>query len=117
MRDFMFEDNLKKLRKVNNITQAELAQQMNVSLTTVSNWETGFSKPDVEQLKRLAEIFNVSTDYLLGINYNKQWKDVLVKAGILNSNDEISYDELKNTIYLYKEYKEAIKKSTNNSTN
>ena len=113
----MFEDNLKKLRKANNITQTELAQQMEVSLTTVSNWETGYSKPDVEQLKKISEFFNVSTDFLLGIEINEQWKPSLIKAGILNEKDEISYEELKNAINLYKEYKKAIKKSTNDSTN
>lgn len=113
----MFEENLKKLRKINNISQADLAKKMGVSLTTISNWETGYSKPDVEQLKKIAKFFNISTDFLLGINVNEQWKLSLIKIGILNEQDEISYEELKNAINLYKEYKKAIKKSTNDSTN
>lgn len=113
----MFEENLKKLRKINNISQADLARKMNVSLTTISNWETGYSKPDVEQLKKIAEIFNISTDSLLGVNFNEQWEETLIKSGILNKRGELSYEELKNAINLYKEYKKAIKKSTNDSTN
>ena len=57
---------LAKLRKDKVMKQAELAQIMGVSQATISNWESGVHEPDSEQLMRLAGIFAVSTDFLLG---------------------------------------------------
>lgn len=59
-----------KLRKENNISQEELGFKINVSRQTISKWENNETSPDLNNLKSLAKIFNVSTDYL--INGNKQ---------------------------------------------
>lgn len=48
------------LRKVNKITQKELAQKLNVSDKVISRWETGVSLPDVEMIKKLAAVFSVT---------------------------------------------------------
>lgn len=48
------------LRKENKITQKELAQKLNVSDKVVSRWETGVFLPDVEMVKKLATVFNVT---------------------------------------------------------
>ena len=53
------------LRKINNITQMELADLMGVSYQAVSNWERGNSMPDISKLPELAKIFNTSVDNLL----------------------------------------------------
>lgn len=52
-------------RKINNITQMELADLMGVSYQAVSNWERGNSMPDIAKLPDLAKILNVSIDELL----------------------------------------------------
>lgn len=52
-------------RKINNITQVELADSMGVSYQAVSNWERGNSMPDISKLADLAKILNVSIDELL----------------------------------------------------
>ncbi len=52
-------------RKINNITQVELADLMGVSYQAVSNWERGNSMPDISKLADLAKILNVSIDELL----------------------------------------------------
>lgn len=57
---------LKQLRKNKNITQSELGKIINVGKSTISQYESGISNPDYETLKKLADFFNVSTDYLLG---------------------------------------------------
>lgn len=54
------------LRKNKDITQEELGRQIGVGKTTISNYETGYSSPDSDTLTKLADIFGVSTDYLLG---------------------------------------------------
>lgn len=47
-------------------SQEELAKIINVHQTAVSQWEQGRTTPDIETIKKLASLFNVSVDYLLG---------------------------------------------------
>ena len=56
---------LYKLRKENKLTQRFVAYQLDVSDKAVSKWETGKSKPDLEKLKLLSTLYNVSLDELL----------------------------------------------------
>ncbi len=63
----MFRDNLLQLRKINHMSQEALAEKINVSRQTLSKWETGESLPDIENSKRIAEIFGVTLDDL--VNY------------------------------------------------
>ncbi len=65
---------IKQLRKEKKITQGQLAEAMNVSRSTIAMWETSGSCPKQESLKKLADYFLVSTDYLLGriTNENQQ---------------------------------------------
>lgn len=58
---------LKELRHNANINQNELAKKLGVSRSTIAMWETEKSQPDNEAIIRLADFFDVSTDYLLGI--------------------------------------------------
>lgn len=55
------------LRKQKNMTQAELGKELCVSPQAVSKWENGLSEPDIEMIKKISAIFNISTDELLGI--------------------------------------------------
>jgi len=54
------------LRTAKGIKQIELADEMGVNQSAVSNWETGRNEPDNNTLRRLSEYFGVSIDYLLG---------------------------------------------------
>ena len=58
---------LKKLRETKNLTQKELGEILNVRNTTVSAWEQDIAEPPYEVLKQLCLIFEVSGDYLLGL--------------------------------------------------
>lgn len=58
-------EKIQTLRKQRNISQEQLAEQMNVTRQAVSKWELGESVPDVENIVRLSGILDVSTDYLL----------------------------------------------------
>lgn len=62
----MFAERLKTTRKQNGYTQVSLAEKLQVSKGTVAMWETGKRTPDFETLIALSELFDVSTDYLLG---------------------------------------------------
>ena len=63
-----FEEKLIKLRKKNILSQEELAEKLNVTRQTVSKWELGQSKPDMDKLKELATIFEVGVDVLTDDN-------------------------------------------------
>lgn len=62
-----FKEKLKELRMEKNLSQTELAQKLNVSQRSVSHWEIGSRQPDFETLELLANFFEVSADYLLGL--------------------------------------------------
>lgn len=53
------------LRKRHDLTQLELGNRLNVTAQAVSKWETGLSEPDIETLKKISALFNVSLDELL----------------------------------------------------
>ena len=49
-------------------SQVQLAEKLNISKQTVSNWENDNIQPSIEMLVRIAMLFHVSTDYLLGLD-------------------------------------------------
>lgn len=55
-------------RKRLDLTQEELAEKLNISQKSISKYETGARKPSFETLTEMAKLFNVSTDYLLGVS-------------------------------------------------
>lgn len=60
---------IRELREQHNLTQTELAQELGMkTYTTVSKWESNDNFPKGKDLKRLAELFNVSSDFLLGLD-------------------------------------------------
>ena len=59
-------DVIVKLRNQNNMTQEELAEKVFVTRQAVSRWETGETTPNIEALKQLSALFNVSINTLLG---------------------------------------------------
>lgn len=58
---------IKELRKNKGWSQTFLAEKLNTTQDTISLWELGKSFPDVISLIKLVEIFDVSSDYLLGL--------------------------------------------------
>ena len=56
---------IKRLRIKNGLTQYQLAEYLNVSMQTVSRWETSVTYPDIFMLPILSKLFNVTVDYLL----------------------------------------------------
>lgn len=63
----MLGNRIQELRKARNMSQVELAKALNVTKQSVSNWENSNIQPSIDMLVRIAEYFNVSTDYLLGL--------------------------------------------------
>ena len=66
----MIADNIKALRSSCGWTQAELAKKLGITRSSVNAWEMGISVPSTSYLVELAQLFRVSTDYLLGLKQN-----------------------------------------------
>ena len=60
-------ERIKEIRKLNNLTQTKFAKMIQTTQDSVSLWELGKSYPDIEYVVRICNVFNVSADYLLGI--------------------------------------------------
>jgi len=59
-------DRLKRLRADKKITQGELGKIINVTKVSISGYENGNRSPDTDTLQKIADYFDVSTDFLLG---------------------------------------------------
>lgn len=82
-----FDKKIIELRKQNNLTQEDLAEKLNVSRQTVSNWETAKCYPDIETLVIISNKFNISLDVLIKENV-KMIKDIDKKVKI---NKKLKY--------------------------
>lgn len=81
---------IKSLRKIKGYTQKEFANLLGVGQTTVANYESGIRIPDTEKLARIASLFEVTVDYLLGIDEEPFSKKVVNIENI----DSKSLDEV-----------------------
>jgi transcriptional regulator with XRE-family HTH domain len=91
----IFGSRLKLIRIEQNLQQKDIAKLLNMGVSTISNYETGTSSPDIEKLTRISKLLNVSTDYLLGLselkNSNLSISEALLSQEIKNNNINI-YD-------------------------
>lgn len=60
-------ERIKKYRKLQGISQKELAARLNVGVSRVSNWESGLNRPDVDIFAEICHILEVEPDALLGL--------------------------------------------------
>lgn len=72
-------------RRLNAMTQEELAQKLNVSTQAVSKWEQKITSPDIMLLPELASIFNISIDELFGIKIDTE--------PVFNLVDNVPWDD------------------------
>lgn len=79
---------IKKLRKGRGFTQEELAERLGVTYQAISKWENDSGMPDISQIVPLATIFDVSTDFLFGINHTSETEDALKIVSSANSIQE-----------------------------
>lgn len=74
-------------RRAKNMTQMALADALNISFQSVSNWERGVSMPDISKLPELSELLEVSIDELLG-KKSSVIEDILKEGGFENATLE-----------------------------
>lgn len=67
----VFAERLKELRKQAHLTQVELAKRLGIGQSSYADWERGKKKPTQENLVKIAQILDVSIDYLVGNSEEK----------------------------------------------
>lgn len=95
-----FGNTLKELRKGMGLTQQQLADRLWLSKATVSYYEQSLRYPSPEIIVKLAKVFHVSTDYLLGIDEKERIIDV---SGL--SDDEVA--AVQNLVDIMKKNKDS----------
>ena len=84
---------LRNLREDADLRQSDIAKEVNVLQASISNYELDLNAPDLDILVKLANLYNVNIDYLLGNTDNKlSWKDfekILIISGEKLSGTEI----------------------------
>lgn len=121
----VFQIRLQARRKELGLTQYDVSAETGIIQTNVSKYETGKLEPSLETLGKLAEFYQVSTDWLLGNQYNKEEGNI-IKTALTEYKEEIAKtiggaieqglkgEELLKSIYSYmeKDLKEITKKYT-----
>lgn len=95
---------IKQLREELGITQSELGQKLGVVKQTISSWENNVSNPNNEAIALMANIFNVSTDYLLGNTNNSSLNNHLAES---NSGCFFFFDEMLKNVFMAR-FKKAL---------
>ena len=63
----MYGERIRELRKERNMSQKQLGEAIGVDFRTVSFWETERYEPNISQIIKLCKLFQVESDYLLGL--------------------------------------------------
>ena len=90
-------ENIKILREEKGISQSQLAERLFVTRQAVARWEKGNTRPDIETIGKLAEIFDVSVEYLVTGKENVKEVPVekIVEKKIFEEVPPDDYDEIK----------------------
>lgn len=100
----MFGSRLRELRKNKNMTMKELGKKFSLAESTISGYEIGNRRPDIEMINAFADFFEVTTDYLLGRSEESvQTVNKILNKNKLNTHDD-SYDSLAEINKLVKQY-------------
>ncbi|KRL00112.1 helix-turn-helix transcriptional regulator [Liquorilactobacillus capillatus] len=99
----MFSQRLKELRTSKDYTQEYVGKIVHVSSKTVGAWERGTRQPNIEAIQVLSDLFNVSTDFLLGKNSEgkhsqdkidlKSFLDEDLEKGMTYANEELTEED------------------------
>lgn len=99
----MFYDKLKELRSEKSLKQSDISEMLNITPEAYTQYEKGKRKPNLENLRKLALIFNVSSDYLLELCEYRNIEEYLSAADDYFSNEERRF------INLYRQLPENLR--------
>ena len=98
-----FAYNLKHLRIENGMTQEDLGKKLNKDYSTIGKWENATRSPMMEDVIKIAELFNISLqDLITGKNFmfnsskenHEKYKKILKEKGLMDDNENIDEDSL-----------------------
>lgn len=101
----MLGDRIRSLREKHNLTQEQIAKKIGISRGTYAHYEINKRRPDYETLIKIAEIFDVSTDYLVGRSDNPGYK-------IIDDNKIESDPDLQIAFNAASDFSEEARKQT-----
>lgn len=104
----MYLKKLIELRRNFNISQTELGRQLGVSPQVVNSWETGRAKPPMEQIRKAAEYFNVSFDYLFNDDPNNpeiKINQALNESNLSTPEENFTMEEFERAVDIIREFR------------
>ena len=105
-----FSENIKKLRKENNLSQEELAEKLNVSRQSVSKWESNSAYPEMDKIIQISNMFNVGIDELLNKDIREVQEEKQVKSNINKYIDDfLSFISKSIDMFLNMKFKDKCK--------
>jgi len=93
---------ISKLRYEKGYSQIEMAEKLGVTKGAIGMWETDKRKPDYDALIKIADLFNVTTDYLLSHSVREPFKDNI------REKDEIMFRMINTFEMLDEDYKDIL---------
>lgn len=117
----MFGERLKNILQDNDISQLKLAQELGYTQQAVNRWCNNITEPDNKTIVAIAKYLNISTDYLLGNDNNRPseneeelrelgtLKQLLIKNGYMNSDEDLTKKELDNLMKMARNNKDFLK--------
>ena len=105
-----FADNLKKIRKENNLSQEQLADKLGVSRQSVSKWESSAAYPEMDKVLQLCKMFNLNIDELLNQNISEVHEEQESKNKINNYvNNFLEYITKTVKLFISLSFKDKVK--------
>jgi transcriptional regulator with XRE-family HTH domain len=84
----MLNEQIRRLRKKAGFSQVAFAEKMNVSQSTIASWENGTRRPDLDAILKMAELFHVSTDDILGRQQSRAEEEIWELRELLRRDPE-----------------------------
>lgn len=108
-------ERLIEVRKSAGLNQTEFSKRLGLSKQTISNYETGARQPGLDVILNIADIFNISTDYLLGRSDIKNIDKKSLEE-ILSQKIETSNESIRQIMPLFNQFLNILKLSNSNNT-
>lgn len=97
----MFGERIKELRTSLGLNQIEFGRNLPVSKQSVSNWENGNILPSIDMLVKICNTYNVSADYLLGIEQERKLDTSNLTAEQISHIQQLINDIIKNAWWIF----------------
>ena len=95
------------LRKKSNLSQSELAKKVDVSRTIIGNYERNENTPSVDILLKIAKVFNVSVDFLIGEGQLSSYDKEVLKR--INDIEQLPEEDKNHIFYMIDNLVKAVK--------